>query len=758
MKLRKIVFASALLAAFGCVYAADNAKQTRKRVDAPWVSLAHQRALSGGSVEKSSAEVTKKNKKSILDGFFTEDSAPELSADKFNYAQGDKNMLIASGNAQIVDKQFEIFAENISYAQNTGEANASGNVAASDEKSRIVTSKFYMNQSKGESLSEYTRFGISPIFAETDSFEYKNSQILLKNTNLYVGEPSVFSMGASAETIKYNKETDILELEDTYLNIGPFPVFYVPYYSQHGLGQPPFSVDVRAGYNSDNGLYLANTILYNGLGALRPGVLFDYYSKRSVLFGPAASYDYEGAETWAKGFAQFGFINDNANALVRGVDSFGNKIGKDRYFFDFNHVQTITENISVLANVNWWSDEFVTRDFRPDSFYENQLPDNFAEVDYYGDSYTLSLFTRFAPNSWERVPQRLPEARFDLSVGEIANTGIYQDMYASAGYLKNTGPSALVADYVDTARFDAYYGLLRPFKLSSWSTFTPVVGARLTHYSNARNGSSTYTRALGQVGFDAQMDIWGTWEYQSRTMGIDGLRHHITPIISYRYIPNAEQGSSRIPIVDDFDVDDYTYPPILDLGEIRNTDRIFKTNVLRLGLENVLETRDETYGSREIARFDVFQDFNFEERPLAQNHLEESSFSDLYTNFSLSPARWLKLGVYNRFNVERLDVPETNTYITLLDADKFSITLITSYLKGEITQYAALAEYRISEIYKLRGLWNYDYKLSEFTDQSYGLLMRLGNSWVIEYRISYRNGSTRQNNFSCGLRLSAALF
>ncbi|MBR2045554.1 MAG: LPS assembly protein LptD, partial [Agathobacter sp.] len=116
----------------------------------------------------------------------------------------------------------------------------------------------------------------------------------------------------------------------------------------------------------------------------------------------------------------------------------------------------------------------------------------------------------------------------------------------------------------------------------------------------------------------------------------DGLRHHITPIISYRYIPNAEQGSSRIPIVDDFDVDDYTYPPILDLGEIRNTDRIFKTNVLRLGLENVLETRDETYGSREIARFDVFQDFNFEERPLAQNHLEESSFSDLYTNFSLS--------------------------------------------------------------------------------------------------------------------------
>ena len=44
------------------------------------------------------------------------------------------------------------------------------------------------------------------------------------------------------------------------------------------------------------------------------------------------------------------------------------------------------------------------------------------------------------------------------------------------------------------------------------------------------------------------------------------------------------------------------------------------------------------------------------------------------------------------------------------------------------------------------------------TDQTYTLWTRLGNSWVVEYQISYRSGSSRQNNFSFGARISMAIF
>ncbi len=762
VKLPRTLFAFAWLAGFcgaSVAVAADANSKPRKRADVPWVSLSHQRSLEAKpAAENGVGEVPvvkKSDGKSPLSRMV---SAPEISADKFDYLQGGDGDLVATGNAKIDDEKFELRADKIKYSQNTGAAEASGSVKASLAQARIAAETFRLNASKEELSVPHARFGSSPIFVEAGGINSAKNKVSFDEPVVYIGEPSPYSMTASASQIRYDTQSELLEFDDAVVSIGPVPVFYAPYYSQYGLEKPPFDIQTKAGYNSDYGAFLANTVIYNGLGNFDPGFLLDYYTERSVLFGPALNYDYKGVETWLRGFAQGAYINDHGSADILGVDSLGRRIGRDRFFAQMRHAQMVSDNVAAIGSLAWWSDEFVTRDFRPEFFYDDQIPDNFAEVDYYGPSYTVSLFSRFAPNNWEIVQQRLPEARFDLQSGEILSTGVYQTMYASAGYLRSSGPEQLLSETFETARIDAYYGLMRPVRLNSWSSITPVIGGRLTYYGNPKNGNSDYTRMLGQIGFDAQMDVWGAWEYKSRTMGIDGLRHHISPVISYRYIPNATQGSGAIPGIDEISIEDFTYPPILDLGDMRNTDRLFKTNTLRVGLKNTLETRDETYGSREIARLDVFQDFNFDKRVLAQNDLKKSSFSDLYTNVSVSPARWLTLGCYNRFNIENLNVPETNAYIGLFDSDKFSLYLISSYLDGAITQYAALAEYRISERYRLLGRWAYDHRLEMLTDQTYTLWTRLGNSWVVEYQISYRSGSSRQNNFSFGARISMAIF
>ena len=179
------------------------------------------------------------------------------------------------------------------------------------------------------------------------------------------------------------------------------------------MQRPPFDVNTSAGYNGDYGAYIRNNLYYNGLGDVSPGVLLDYYTKRSVLFGPAANYDAELANSVLSGWVQGAYINDHGNASIRGEDSLGRKIGTDRFFAEFRHKQTFDDKISLTGNLSYWSDEFITRDFRPELFYDNQTPDNFGEAVYYGEFFTGSVFTRFAPNSCEtrtEVPMLMPVA------------------------------------------------------------------------------------------------------------------------------------------------------------------------------------------------------------------------------------------------------------------------------------------------------------------------------------------------------------
>ena len=728
-------------------------QKKRQRRDIPWVSLAHQRKLrsiANGEVVGEQPSEKKGNYISRL----MKDSAPELSADDIGYANDNSGKLIAVGKAKITDKNYEISADKVEFSEKQTYAKATGDVKLSTEKERITARDIYVNFGKDAMASDYVKFGSSPVFAESTSLKGDEKKIELGESVMYIGEPHWLSMNITTSSIKYDRETELLEMEDVTMRVGEVPLFYIPSYSQYGLKRPPYDVNTRIGYNSDYGAFIRNNLYYNGLGEISPGILLDYYTKRSVLFGPAANYKTELANSIMEGWFQGAYIDDNGGKDILGKDSWGKEIERERFFIELRHKQMVSDRVGITGNISYWSDEYITRDFRPELFYDNQVPDNFAEAIYYGDYFTGSVFTRFSPNSWEFVQQRLPEVRMDLQPVEIFKTGAYQTGYMSYAYLREFDPTS-IANYKYSNRADAYYGITRPIQLSSWSKFTPVIGGRATYYANAYGKKSDYMRFLGQIGFDAQMDIWGAWEYESKTMGIDGIRHHMIPQISYRFIPNAEQGDSRIAEIDDNYIT--TYPPVLDLGDLRNTDEIWNTNTMRFGLQNIFETRDEEYGSREIARFDIYQDVNFDARRIPNRDYKES-YSDLFINASVSPARWLTIGTYTRYNLDYLDVPEVNTYLGLFDGDAFSAYLVTSYLDGSINQYSVHAEYRISERYKLFGRWHYDAELAKFTHQVYGLWTRVGNSWVIEYFISDRSGSTRQNSFSIGARITMMIF
>jgi len=99
-------------------------------------------------------------------------------------------------------------------------------------------------------------------------------------------------------------------------------------------------------------------------------------------------------------------------------------------------------------------------------------------------------------------------------------------------------------------------------------------------------------RALGEIGFDADLKMSATWEYENKLWHLDGIRHLITPTLSYRYIPNADKSAAWIPPIDRSTFTNYL--PVLDLGDMRALDQLQSENVLRVGLNNTVQTRDKT--------------------------------------------------------------------------------------------------------------------------------------------------------------------
>ncbi len=682
-------------------------------------------------------------------------ATPQLEAKSPLDYDTETGKFVAKTNARLTDKNFEVEADVIEFYSKDGRAKAAGDVRMSQEKVRVLARSVELSSSENTMKAAYVRLGSNPLFIETDGVSGDKRMISAGKSSIYFGEPDFASMNVGVGGISYDSDEDYLELEDALFKIGPVPFMYVPYYGQYGLERPPFIFENRVGYNSDFGFRIQNTVLYTGLGPVAPGVLLDGYTKRGVLFGPAADYDYSSDWFRAVGELRSGYISDQGSDGVLGVNSFGAPIPRDRFFIDWKNRASISERIGVTSLLNYWSDEFVTRDFRESIFDRDQVPDNFAEASYRGDFYSFSAFARFLPNSWESAVQRLPEATFNMPSRAVLNTGIYQNFFATYGYYRDSSPQGL-RDTLSFDRFDAYYGLSRPVKLNSWSSITPILGGRLTYYGSTADNSGSYVRMLGQAGFDAQADAWGLWEVRSQTLGIDGVRHNIRPVVKYRYIPSADQGKSRIKQVDTLYYG--SYPSVFDLGLMRNVDDLYSANTMRVGLENVFQTRDGSYGSREIARIDLYQDFNFERQPYISNPGRRYSFSDFYANVSVSPARWLTIGAYNRLNVNNSVEAEINGYLRISDGDEWRLELGNYYLASEISQYYLLAQYRISENYMLMGRWHYDARLSKMTDQAYILWTRLGNSWIIEYQISFRSGSTRENDLSFGARLNFATF
>lgn len=661
---------------------------------------------------------------------------------------------IFTDNPRIDYGDIRLTADELRFDPKTRVVTARGNATLTHGARRLLADIITYHEDSGTYEVGDLRVGEHPIYVSGSSATGDRSAITVNDARITVPEPAPFVPTAEADRVTFTSDHRI-RTEGASAGIGNIRPLALPALSTNLRGFLLPNAQINGGYRRTLGLYAEARLQLPVTPNLFLGGDLGLYTNRGVMIGPSGTYGSDtpdDADTFYHGDFHSGFITDYG---TRFNDVVGRRVPRSRGFAEWNHVQQINRRLSLTAEINYWRDSEVLRDFHPAEFFEVQQPDNFLEAVYAGDNYYVSLFTRLQPNSFHVVQQRLPELRFDLIPTPIGDSGLTQRFNASFvalredplpfGPLNPTPGAELRAD-----RLDAYYAVSRPIRPTSWLTFTPVAGGRITHYTNLDGARQDYTRTLGELGFDAEMRAHAVYNYKNERWKIDGLRHLVTPRLSYRYIPEAEKGARYIPPIDRRNFVTYLQP--LGLGDIRNIDELRGTNTIRLGLDNALQTRDPIYGSRDLVVLNVANDFRFDRAPGGR------TVSAIHSELAIMPARWLELGVYQSFTPQDFTLQEFNTGVTVRNGDFWTARFANNFLRGHLNDYLFRSTHRFNEVFEGLIHLRYDARTHRFNEQAYGVRHNIGNTWALEYVITLYGGQRRESKFGFNIRVDALRF
>ncbi len=670
----------------------------------------------------------------------------------FNADSGssDLSTAVLRGHVRIAGPGLLLTADNGQRNLRTGMTDLTGNVVLTGGPLRLLADKLTFNENTGAFTAENVRAGSYPWYAEGTRAEgtYVRgapSRISIDNATVTYREPGSLTPTGRADRFTVTQGGGI-QAQGARLGVGAGLPIRLPKFQQTLSDSFLAQVTLTTGYRQTLGLSLDAGLLLPVSPSLRLGGELGLYTARGIMAGPIGEYASADGSERVTGEFRSGYINDHGD---KQTDLLGRPVPENRGFLEWRHWQRLNDRLTVNAHLNYWKDSEIVRDFKPNSFYPVQEPDTFAEATSTGKNYLTTLFTRFQTNNFSTVPERLPELSFDLLQREI-RPGLYEQFHASAAHLREDPASG--GTTLESDRLDAYYSLRRPFNQGDWLNVTPVAGGRITRYDNTRGAlvPGGTTRTVGELGFDAALRASGTFNYRNDTWGINGLRHLVTPTLSYRYFPRADLDAAKIPSIDRRTFT--TYLPPLGLDSVRNLDDLPSVETLRVGIDNTLQTRDSQYGSRDLVTFNAAADFRFH-RPAGVRDV-----SEVHTTLAVTPADWLRFDLYQSFAPQTFSLRQINTGLTLRDGNVWALRFNNHYLRSDTEEYAVEASRRLSEVLTLQGRLSYDARKRRFNEQAYGITQTLGDTWQLVYTVTVYDGPRRESNFGFNLRIRSIGF
>jgi lipopolysaccharide assembly outer membrane protein LptD (OstA) len=478
-----------------------------------------------------------------------------------------------------------------------------------------------------------------------------------------------------------------------------------------------------------------------------------------------------------------------------------------RYRVSLQDRTYITEDIYSTIDINKLSDARFLQDFAEGEFRQNPNPDNLLALTKWDEEYTLTLMGRKQINEDQDGTDRLPDLALDIKRQPVfGNSGLFYDGESSAGILQRAFASSSLLPEYDSFRADTFHQLTYPMFLDGWLSVVPRMGIRGTYYTDSgftdtrvvtreqerdvidettglpkidpltgltlREQFTTSTvendlrqhgsvfRPVFNAGFETSFKVSKAYEaVQSRTWGLDGLRHVVQPYMNASFVWAGEDPDR----IFQFDrLNRSTQLPPIDFPQFNTIDSIDNWTVVRLGVRNRFQTRRDnlTFNWLEM---NTYFDVNIDRPDFGLPVIaDDGTFSNIFNRIRWSPVPWVNLQIDAQLPLLDEGFTEVNTQVNFLANANTQINIGHRYMSGnkvfEDSSLINLGAYlRINDNWAFSFREAYEFEDATLESQRYELHRDL-SSWVASLGLLIReNKGNLRSETDIGVLLTFTL-
>lgn len=688
----------------------------------------------------------------------------EITADGNTRFEG--GVAIAEDNVQIHYGEYSIFCDYAEYNPETRDVLLVGNIRLYTPDQVLTGQRAMFNLETKQMRALEMSGSHTPLLFHAFNFRaLSQREFQVKDATFTTSDLSQPDYHLKSRSVRIYTDSRVIFSNST-VYVGKTPIFWFPYVFANVNNT---GVEFLPGYDSRWGAFLLTAYSF----PLVPGVTGKVKANLRQKLGSSLGFDADmkyGKDDRSYGKFRSDYVFDTADVTtVSAPGEPPETESRNRYRVSFQQRLFLTDDIYATADVNVLSDVDFLEDFDPGQFRVDPQPDNVILLTKWDEAYTLNLIARFQANDFQDVTERLPEFVLDFKQQPFFGLPVNYNGESGVANLRrkfSNDPSFGQTEFpnYEAVRFDTFHQWSLPNLLFGWLSMTPRAGIRGTYYSQTgsfqtpqggavaidpitglptvinqmiestplNDPSSTLDsggaafRVVANYGVEVSAKMSKTFErFQSRWLGIDGLRHVVQPYVNYSGVYNFGPKPEEILQFDRVVPSTQLLP--LNFPQFTAVDSIDTWNIVRIGARQRLETRRDS-GTLQWLTTDTFMDINID------NPYSDAPVSNVFNVTRFRPVPWADLSIVSQMPVIDEGFTEVNTSIGFMPTRDVSLRIGHRYIDGndffaDNSQLDFFAYWRINDHWAVSLYEQYEF-VSEILQYQRYLVHRDLSSWV----------------------------